>query len=216
LLFERIIIDKPSLEGVKLPVQVTWLKPEIVCEVGYHSVTRDGMLRMARYRGLRDKSPKDCSIEQILTKGLEEYRLKRDFTKTGEPMGSEQSHSGNMFVIQEHHSRQLHWDFRLEREGVLKSWAVPKGVPEESGIRRLAIQVEDHPIEYGGFEGSIPEGEYGAGTVKIWDQGVYEALKWENEKIEIILQGDRLSGKYVLIRLKRGKENEWLLLKAVG
>lgn len=140
----------------------------------------------------------------------------RDFTKTEEPMGGETPDGGNTYVIQEHQSRRLHWDFRLERDGVLKSWAVPKGPPEESGIRRLAIQVEDHPLEYGGFEGTIPKGEYGAGTVEIWDQGVYEALKWEDEKIEIILEGERLSGKYVFIRLKRGKENEWLLLKAVG
>ena len=126
------------------------------------------------------------------------------------------SQGSKSYVIQEHHSRRLHWDFRLERDGVLKSWAIPKGPPEKSGVKRLAIMVEDHPLEYGGFEGMIPEGEYGAGTVKIWDSGVYEILKWEDEKIEVILQGDRLSGKYIFVRLKRGEEDEWLLFKTVG
>jgi bifunctional non-homologous end joining protein LigD len=102
----------------------------------------------------------------------------------------------------------------LEREGVLKSWAVPKGIPEEPDVKRLAVQTEDHPLAYGGFEGEIPKGQYGAGTVKIWDQGVYVAKLWETDKIEFLLQGKRLSGRYVLVRLKRGGEKNWLLLKA--
>ena len=142
--------------------------------------------------------------------------MKRGFTLTQKQKEAETSQGSKSYVIQEHHSRRLHWDFRLERDGVLKSWAVPKEPPEKSGIRRLAIMVEDHPLEYGGFEGTILEGEYGAGTVEIWDTGVYEALKWEDEKIEVILQGDRLNGKYILVRLKKGKENEWLLFKGVG
>jgi DNA ligase D-like protein (predicted 3'-phosphoesterase) len=103
---------------------------------------------------------------------------------------------------------------RLERDGVLKSWAVPKGIPEESGVKRLAVQTEDHPLEYGGFEGEIPRGQYGAGTVRIWDRGIYEDKLWEAGKIEFILHGERLSGRYVLVRLKRGGEKNWLLLKA--
>ena len=99
---------------------------------------------------------------------------------------------GNSFVVQEHHSRRLHYDFRLERDGVLKSWAVPKGIPEETGEKHLAVAVEDHPLEYGGFEGTIPKGEYGAGTVTIWDKGTYDTKHWAGDKIEVILHGSRL------------------------
>lgn len=116
------------------------------------------------------------------------------------------------YVVQEHHARTLHWDFRLEMDGVLKNWAVPKGPPEEKGERRLAIEVEDHPLEYGKFEGTIPEGNYGAGEVIIWDRGYYTLLKNEADKIKVILSGERLQGAYML--LKRGqKENHWLMIK---
>ena len=103
---------------------------------------------------------------------LEEYWSKRDFDRTPEPRGEVADGDGRRFVIQEHHASSLHWDLRLERDGVLRSWAVPKGVPEERGVRRLAVQTEDHPIEYAGFEGKIPQGEYGGGTRVIWDGGV--------------------------------------------
>ena len=96
---------------------------------------------------------------------------------------------------------------------MLKSWAVPKGPPEEPGDRRLAVQVEDHPLDYGGFEGTIPEGEYGAGTVKIWDKGTYETVKWTDDKIEVVINGGRLNGQYELIRLRKAGEKEWLLFK---
>ena len=96
---------------------------------------------------------------------------------------------------------------------MLKSWAVPKGPPEEPGDRRLAVQVEDHPLDYASFEGTIPEGEYGAGTVKIWDKGTYEAVKWTDDKIEVIINGGRLNGKYELIRFRKAGEKEWLLFK---
>jgi bifunctional non-homologous end joining protein LigD len=96
---------------------------------------------------------------------------------------------------------------------VLKSWAVPKGPPEEPGDRRLAVQVEDHPLDYAGFEGTIPEGEYGAGTVEIWDKGTYEAVKWTDDKIEVVIKGERLSGQYELIRFRKAGEKEWLLFK---
>lgn len=116
----------------------------------------------------------------------------------------------NRFVIQEHHARHLHWDFRLEKEGVLKSWAVPKGVPEEKSIKRLAIQVEDHNLDYIDFEGTIPEGMYGAGTVKIWDEGTYQTESESPERIVFALEGKRLKGTYSLVHLK---ERHWLLMK---
>lgn len=149
---------------------------------------------------------------------LEEYVEKRDFTKTGEPRGGSIEEEASVFVVQKHHARRLHYDFRLAREGVLKSWAVPKGVPERLGTKRLAIQTEDHPLEYSSFEGTIPEGQYGAGTVEIWDSGSYELKIWTEDKIEFYLKGSRLMGKYVLIRLKKSDakprgQSEWLLMK---
>ena len=116
----------------------------------------------------------------------------------------------NRFVVQEHQARNLHWDFRLEKEGVLKSWAVPKGVPEKKLIKRLAIQVEDHEVSYIDFEGKIDEGEYGAGSVKIWDEGTY-MLESESEKAIVFeLTGKRVKGRYSLVHLKK---NQWLLIK---
>jgi bifunctional non-homologous end joining protein LigD len=112
--------------------------------------------------------------------------------------------------VQEHHARHLHWDFRLEKDGVLKSWAVPKGVPEKKLIKRLAIQVEDHALDYIDFEGQIEEGEYGAGTVKIWDSGTYELGSESSKTIVINLKGRRLTGTYSLVHLK---EKQWLLIK---
>jgi bifunctional non-homologous end joining protein LigD len=117
------------------------------------------------------------------------------------------------FVIQEHQARTHHFDFRLEKDGVLKSWAVPKGVPEEPGTKRLAIQVEDHPLEYGGFEGAIPAGQYGAGTVRIWDRGTCDLKEWTPDKIVFTLHGARFEGNYSLVRFKKGGEHDWLLIK---
>ncbi|MDI6828029.1 MAG: DNA polymerase ligase N-terminal domain-containing protein [Armatimonadota bacterium] len=114
------------------------------------------------------------------------------------------------FVVQEHHASHLHWDFRLEIDGVLKSWAVPKGPPEESGIRRLAVQVEDHPLDYIDFEGEIAEGEYGAGTVTIWDRGEFELKERDGNKLVFDLYGTRLHGGYALIRTK---DKQWIMLK---
>jgi len=117
------------------------------------------------------------------------------------------------FVIQEHEARTHHFDFRLEKDGVLKSWAVPKGVPEAVNIKRLAIQVEDHPLEYAGFEGTIPTGQYGAGTVRIWDSGHYECHEWEPDKIVFTLHGRRLEGTYSLVRFEGGGPHSWLFIK---
>lgn len=144
---------------------------------------------------------------------LEEYRKKRNFKKTPEPEpGETKKEVSFRFVVQEHHASHLHWDFRLEMDGVLKSWAVPKGVPEKKGEKRLAVQTEDHPVEYLDFEGRIPEGQYGAGEVYIWDRGNYELIERKEDKIEFYLKGQRLTGKYVLIRLKNQLKN-WLLIK---
>lgn len=149
----------------------------------------------------------------IQSGSLSEYSKKRNFELTPEPQGMMRRNSEKRYVIQKHQATQLHYDLRLERDGVLKSWAVPKGVPEDTGIRRLAIQVEDHPADYATFEGTIPHGQYGAGTVQIWDHGFYQTNKWTDEKIELVLTGQRLHGPYAMIKMKTRKGNEWLILK---
>jgi len=141
---------------------------------------------------------------------LNEYRSKRDFKKTSEPEGEQVAAAKSRFVVQKHQARSLHYDFRLEMEGVLKSWAVPKGLPLEQGIRRLAVQVEDHPVDYIDFAGSIPAGEYGAGTVEIWDKGEFTLDRKEPDLLEITLSGKKLSGGYALIHTD-GKN--WLVIK---
>ena len=123
-------------------------------------------------------------------------------------------HKQLRFVVHEHFASHHHFDFRLERDGVLKSWAVPKGLPEKFGERRLAIQVEDHPPDYIGFQGTIPEGQYGAGEVEIWDTGFYEPVTWTDDRIEVFLHGKVFSGTFVIIRFKRAGDKEWLLLRA--
>ncbi|MCX8043403.1 MAG: hypothetical protein N3B18_04670, partial [Desulfobacterota bacterium] len=117
------------------------------------------------------------------------------------------------FVVQQHHARTLHYDVRLEKDGVLKSWAVPKEPPHEKGVKRLAVETEDHALEYGSFEGIIPDGEYGAGEVKIWDSGTYEEHEWRSDRIVVTLQGKKLQGRYCLVRFKKAGEGSWLLFK---
>jgi len=117
------------------------------------------------------------------------------------------------FVVQEHFARSHHFDFRLEKDGVFKSWAVPKGVPEKEGIRRLAIQVEEHTLDFGDFEGAIPEGQYGAGAIKIWDKGTYLLLGWSVDKIAIMLQGERLRGRFHLTKFRQQGSEKWLVEK---
>ena len=144
---------------------------------------------------------------------LEAYRRKRNQGRTPEPMpapgpagtgssgaGSGEPGAAGRFVVQEHHARRLHWDFRLERDGVLVSWALPKGVPDDPAANHLAVRTEDHPLEYAGFAGEIPRGEYGAGTVTIWDRGSYDTLKWDDREVKVTLHGERLTGGYVLFR----------------
>ncbi|MGQ9782175.1 MAG: DNA polymerase ligase N-terminal domain-containing protein [Nitrososphaeria archaeon] len=119
-----------------------------------------------------------------------------------------------VYVVHEHWASTHHFDFRLEMDGVLKSWAVPKGVPTEPGVKRLAIAVEDHPLDYANFSGEIPEGEYGAGKVTIWDKGEYVVLEKSTRRIRFELRGERIRGFYQLIRFKKDKEREqWLLMK---
>jgi DNA ligase D-like protein (predicted 3'-phosphoesterase) len=155
---------------------------------------------------------------------LKKYREKRDFRRTSEPQGEKKKSSAEpMFVIQKHDASRLHYDFRLEVDGVLKSWAVPKGVSTDPSERRLAVPTEDHPLEYGDFEGVIPEGEYGAGTVLVWDTGSYRNLRGEKKgdgasmiksleegKVEIWLEGKKIQGGYALIRTG---DDRWLLIK---
>jgi bifunctional non-homologous end joining protein LigD len=141
---------------------------------------------------------------------LAEYEAKRDFAATPEPPPIVEPTGQARFVVQEHHASQLHWDFRLELDGVLKSWAVPKGPPEEPGTRRLAVQVEDHPVGYIDFEGTIPSG-YGAGTVRIWDSGRFELESRAPSKLVFRLRGRRLDGRYSLVRTA-GKN--WILQKS--
>jgi bifunctional non-homologous end joining protein LigD len=149
---------------------------------------------------------------------LQVYRDKRDPARTPEPVPAPapaavaaapgESHDGGAFVIQEHHARRLHWDFRLERDGVLVSWALPKGVPDDPAVNHLAVHTEDHPLEYGGFEGEIPRGEYGAGQVTIWDHGRYETLKWADREVKVRLHGRRVTGGFALFQT-RG--NQWMI-----
>lgn len=145
---------------------------------------------------------------------LEEYQGKRDFNTSPEPKGGNGDKHGNIFVIQEHHASHLHWDLRLEIGGVLKSWAVPKNIIDVNyGTKRLAIQVEDHPIEYASFEGEIPKGMYGAGTVRIFDKGVFTLEEETDNKLTFELKGKTMVGKYSLIKTPNMGKNSWLFLK---
>jgi DNA ligase D-like protein (predicted 3'-phosphoesterase) len=163
---------------------------------------------------------------------LETYRKKRDFRKTREPSGKRRRKAGkgrrkagSRFVIQKHAARSLHYDFRLEADGVLKSWAVPKGPSTNPKDKRLAMPTEDHPLDYGGFEGVIPKGEYGAGAVIVWDRGTYRNLTEEKDReipvgealrkghLKIWLDGEKIRGGYALTRIGKGKDLRWLLVK---
>ncbi|MEX0920936.1 MAG: DNA polymerase ligase N-terminal domain-containing protein [Candidatus Pacearchaeota archaeon] len=150
---------------------------------------------------------------------LKEYKQKRKFSgkeKTNEPkIKKAKSSKKPIFVIHKHHASHLHWDLRLEMNGVLKSWAVPKQPPKAKGTKRLAIHVEDHPLSYADFEGTIPKGNYGAGKVEIWDSGFYELKDKDKKKIEIVFHGKKIKGDYVLIKTNYGNkpEKSWLFFK---
>jgi bifunctional non-homologous end joining protein LigD len=149
---------------------------------------------------------------------LKEYVRKRDFRNTAEPKAKKVRGSRNRFVIQKHDASRLHYDFRLEMDGTLKSWAVPKGLPYAHGEKHLAVQVEDHPVAYADFEGVIPKGQYGGGTVMVWDRGTFEPLskapakELETGKLHFVLNGEKLKGEWYLVRLRDG-DNQWLVIK---
>ena len=144
---------------------------------------------------------------------LTEYEKKRSFEKTPEPRGAKKpkrrkTAKGNRFVVHEHHARRLHWDLRLEHDGALASWALPKGVPQDPKENRLAVHTEDHPLEYLEFEGEIPKGEYGAGKIAIWDRGTYEAEKFGDDEVILTFEGERVKGKYALFQTK---DDNWMI-----
>jgi bifunctional non-homologous end joining protein LigD len=231
--------------------QVHWVQPRLVAEIAFGEWTQHGLLRQPRFEGLRpDKRPQECRRERPRSDrqaevpapnqqpaqpspgetkmALEEYQAKRDFHKTPEPPAKPgRPHRKPIFVVQEHHATRLHYDFRLEADGVLKSWAVPKQPSMDPAQKRLAVHVEDHPLSYADFEGTIPEGQYGAGDVTVWDSGTYDNLLADKPvpqtvaegveagRLEFALHGKRLRGRFALIRMRgrgRGKEN-WLLIK---
>lgn len=158
---------------------------------------------------------------------LNEYKQKRDFDKTTEPKGGGKKHGNKQrFVIQKHDASNLHYDFRLEMDDVLKSWAIPKGPSTDPSVKRMAVNTEDHPVEYIDFEGTIPKDEYGGGTVIVWDGGTYENLRekkdsdkktmsesFDDGKVEVWLKGQKLKGGYVLIRTGKKSSDKWLFKK---
>jgi bifunctional non-homologous end joining protein LigD len=247
--------DSPFDEGEPPAGEhIHWVRPQLVAEIAFGEWTQHGLLRQPRFEGLRpDKAPRECRRERpkapsngapaasprparptpapTPTEGfamtLEKYKAKRNFRKTPEPAPRRGNpHREPIFVIQEHHASRLHYDFRLEADDVLKSWAVPKEPALEPGQRRLAVRVEDHPLDYADFEGQIPEGEYGAGTVTIWDRGTYENLLGEKGppqsviqgieagRLEIALHGRKLRGRFALVRMAgKARKESWLLIK---
>ena len=149
---------------------------------------------------------------------LAQYKKKRKFKgkdKTPEPKPKKGSKKLKIFVVHDHRASHHHWDLRLSMQGVLKSWAIPKVPPRAKGIKRLAIKVEDHPLAYAKFQGTIPEGQYGAGTVKIWDKGKYELKHRDSKKIVLEFHGKKLKGEYVLVKTSYGAkpEKSWLFMK---
>ena len=182
----------------------------------------------AKTKTAAKKSSRKAPPTQDTGRQLSEYHRKRDFSRTAEPRGGTAPIKEQLvFVIQKHAATRLHYDFRLELDGVMKSWAVPKGPSMDPAVKRLAMEVEDHPIEYNTFEGTIPKGQYGGGTVMLWDRGIYTYGDTDLEPVaglrrgyakgdlKFVLLGERLKGSFVLVRTKRGDrgKNEWLLIK---
>lgn len=227
------------------PVQ--WIKPRLVCEVKFAEWTAAGLMRQPIFEGLRDdKQPEECRLErphdaeaehaaanqtaspeqtakknQEADVSLKTYWRKRDFKKTKEPKGQVVTGRGQtVFVIHEHHASILHFDLRLEIGGVLKSWSVPKGPTLDPAIKRLAVEVEDHPLAYASFNGTIAEGQYGAGRSLIWDEGRLAVNEpdplaaLEEGRLSFTLAGKKLRGDFALVRMRRGKgKPQWLLMK---
>jgi bifunctional non-homologous end joining protein LigD len=156
-------------------------------------------------------------VETQMSDKLDSYKAKRDFSATPEPGAEEVStlegappgeRPAPRFVVQEHHARRLHWDLRLERDGVLASWALPKGVPPDPKVNHLAVPTEDHPLEYLDFAGDIPAGSYGAGSMSVWDHGTYDTYKWDGREVIVTLHGEKVSGRYALFRTGEGR---WMI-----
>ncbi|HET7190266.1 MAG TPA: DNA polymerase ligase N-terminal domain-containing protein [Gemmatimonadaceae bacterium] len=187
--------------------------------------TKRPLAKGASKRAVKKTAAKKPVSKASASTPLAEYNRKRDFSRTREPAGTVPKKKGKQleFVIQKHAASHLHYDFRLELDGVMKSWAVPKGPSLDPSVRRLAMEVEDHPISYNTFEGTIPEGEYGGGTVMLWDRGTYEAedgggveslrRAYAKGDLKITLHGKRLRGSWVLVRMNRPGRPQWLLIK---
>ena len=196
-------------------------KKAVVRKTAAKSATRKAVAKKSGSR----KSSRKPAAKRAASAPLSEYNRKRDFSRTREPEGKVRAKKGKQlqFVIQKHAASHLHYDFRLELDGVMKSWAVPKGPSLDPSVRRLAMEVEDHPISYNTFEGTIPEGEYGGGTVMLWDRGTYDAEDgggaeslrrgYETGDLKITLAGKRLRGAWVLVKMNRPGRPQWLLIK---
>jgi bifunctional non-homologous end joining protein LigD len=167
------------------------------------------------------EAPKKGRLRGVGDRSLKAYESKRDFKETAEPAPAKKAKKPGeqpLFVVQKHQASHLHYDFRLEMNGALKSWAVPKGPPYVRLEKRLAMWVEDHPMDYARFEGIIPKGNYGAGTVMVWDIGTYEILdgNFHQGKLHLLLHGKKLKGEWILVRSKKGEDEEkqpWFLIK---
>src|SRR3954451_24866799 len=169
--------------------------------------------RMRSSRAVKSSQKKASRPTATQTPELKEYRRKRDLGATPEPAadGSEQSRGPSRFVVQEHSATRLHWDLRLERDGVAVSWAVPNGIPEVPGENRMAVHTEDHPLEYLSWQGVIPKGNYGAGTMKVWDSGTYETHEWADTKATVTFHGEHLKGRYHLFHIGGRDGNDWMI-----
>lgn len=214
----RGVLDKPQEISAALEALGVERQPEVP-DTESHRVhpagpaarePRSAAVSTTRARSSNPSSKSEEVIARSRDPKLGQYLKMRDFSSTPEPAGGEPSERGDSFVIQRHDATRLHYDLRLERDGVLVSWAVPKGLPLVKGERHLAVQTEDHPLEYGSFEGSIPKGHYGAGEVRIWDRGTYDLLEWTDKKVSFRLHGERYQGEYHLVKTSRG-ERDWLI-----
>jgi bifunctional non-homologous end joining protein LigD len=169
------------------------------------------MDKLTDYRGKRDaaRTPEPVPPAPAAPEAVPQADDARP--ATAQPGTAQPPAAGGIFVVQEHHARRLHWDFRLERDGVLVSWALPKGVPSDPAANHLAVHTEDHPLEYAEFHGEIPRGEYGGGAVTIWDHGTYEVVKWDDREVKVILHGSRVSGGYALFCADRSGGKDWII-----
>ena len=232
--------------AVRISSGIHWVRPQLVAEIAFAEWTQNRLLRQPRFEGLRtDKTAREVRREQpqlstedirkaeaamsanqsSARESLHEYKAKRDFRATPEPKPkSAKSHRKPIFVIQKHDATRLHYDLRLESDGVLKSWAVTKEPTLNPAVKHLAVRVEDHPLAYADFAGDIPRGHYGAGHVEIWDRGDYESAEPDQGvaegldagKLSIVLHGKKMNGRFALVRMngKKGKRENWLLIKS--